>query len=85
MRTPDTSDAFRESGRSLVTDTTPPMDKRHANSVWPQGIHDGAHQADEDQGYEDALAGYERTSSRAWYRRGYDAGLSERIRRESQA
>ncbi len=34
---------------------------------------------DEEQGYEDARNGFPRASTRPYYRRGYDRGLTERL------
>jgi hypothetical protein len=39
------------------------------------------HRADEEQGYEDALNGFPRASTRPFYRRGYDRGLTEALKR----
>lgn len=40
-------------------------------------------ESDWQQGYEDALNGFPRTSTRPWYRRGYDAGLTELLARNA--
>jgi hypothetical protein len=40
--------------------------------------------SDYEQGREDALNGFPRESTRPFYRKGYDKGLSEFIRKQSQ-
>jgi hypothetical protein len=42
--------------------------------VWPNDIYD--HTADFEQGREDAMNGFPRASTRPFYRKGYDKGLT---------